>query len=71
MSIGSVTDVAPLPQLVDTADIARAVGCSKERVRQWAINGTLPPPVMIAGRRHWRRDVIEEFLSGGQAAAAR
>jgi hypothetical protein len=41
---------------------------SGKTIREWQLNGILPPPdMLIAGRSYWRRSTIEQAERDGMA----
>jgi predicted DNA-binding transcriptional regulator AlpA len=44
---------------------ARYGGKSDKTIDRWIAQGVLPPPLIINGRRHWRRSDLEHAERAG------
>ena len=47
-------------ELLPTAFLRRRYKKTAKTIREWEVNGILPPAERIAGRKYWRRHVLEE-----------
>jgi excisionase family DNA binding protein len=56
---------APAAALLDVRAVAALLGCSPRHVYRLADAGRMPAPVKIGALVRWRRQSIEEWISGG------
>ena len=52
----------PLPRLLSVPEVARYLGRSPAAIHAARTRGTLPPGVLVAGRRYWREDEIAALV---------
>jgi predicted DNA-binding transcriptional regulator AlpA len=58
----------PLPveaALLDVRAVARLLDCSPRHVYRLSDGGRMPPPLKVGALARWRRQSIEEWISGG------
>jgi len=56
---------APTAALLDVRAVAALLNCSPRHVYRLADAGRMPAPVKIGALVRWRRQSIEEWISGG------
>jgi hypothetical protein len=52
-------------ELLPTGHLRKRYKKSAKTIREWELSGVLPPPERIAGRKYWRRRVLEEAERAG------
>ena len=51
------------PQLMKRRTLAEYLDISEAALERQVLAGTLPVPVVFAGRAHWRKDVVDAALA--------
>jgi len=64
-------EAAATPLLLDVAEVARLLTCSKPHVRRLADAGRMPRPVKLGTLVRWKRAEIEQWLTAGCPDARR
>ena len=54
-------------QLLSLRQLASRYGVSRETIRRWRKEGTLPPPDIIRPRIRWSRAALEAWETDGEA----
>jgi DNA-binding transcriptional MerR regulator len=57
--------------LLTTRILRQRYKITGKTVREWELNGTLPPPERIGRRKYWRRSVLEEAERSGMSRRAK
>lgn len=52
------------PELMDTATLAEYLCCSIPMIGREVARGGLPEPIVHAGRKKWRKEVVDRHLDG-------
>jgi len=55
------------PQLMKRKTVAEYLDCTEAALVKEVAAGRIPPPVMFAGREHWRKDAIDAAIAGQDA----
>ncbi len=60
-----------LPRYVTAAEIAQALQCSPQTVRNWWRRGLLPPPLILSRRKQlWEAEAVHAALARLKAVPA-
>jgi excisionase family DNA binding protein len=51
--------------LLDVRAVAQMLDCSARHVYRLADAGRMPPPLKLGALVRWRRQTVEEWISGG------
>lgn len=65
MSNTTQTPPATEPAMIDTAEVARMLSCSKKHVARLAKDGAMPAATKLGGLIRWNRKVILDWIEGG------
>jgi excisionase family DNA binding protein len=58
-------DPATPSALLDVQAVAQLLACSTRHVYRLSDGGRMPPPVRLGTLVRWRREAIEEWITGG------
>ena len=53
------------PALLDVRGVAQMLGCSARHIYRLADAGRMPPPLKLGALVRWRRQTVEDWISGG------